>query len=542
MAYNVELMSIGCDLYPTLESAAANMNAVQREFRFYTTSQGQRQAGFSFRREKYETPEIWDFLRKHRQDFGGNRPYIIAFINVPLRSPTLSNLFGSHAADEGLAAVTLDGANQYVKEAKRYCCYYLVRYSLSFVNPSIKSHDDPARTKCYFHRKMFKPDIRASMDSGFLCDECRRRLDTPQPGAKANRLSADETAALQKMRDVVSGDYPYSIVMKGGGVKGLAFAAALLELQQHFYFDRHVGVSAGAIAAVMLAAGYTPAELVAELSRKNFKEFMDAKPWGVLLNLRNLGCFSGNHFVDWMSTKLRAKVEREGEIAMSDLNGAVIYATRRGPGTLTFDSAGARKDTVAAFASRCSMSIPLVFVPPTVDGRRVFDGGLRNNFPVSRFLEDHPGTPFIALYLRARSDSNKMWIGSELLDIVIEGDERAVVDKYKDSVVVIDTSPIGTIDFGLTPIEKEFLLKIGKAAALRFLQARHLDDGPEEAAVQQAAAEAEDLRRAVKKMRKRRTLRNLAMLAAIIAIAYFAMPPAWRLVSTAAAKFSHWLQ
>lgn len=52
------------------------------------------------------------------------------------------------------------------------------------------------------------------------------------------------------MTEFVSGDLPYAIVMEGGGVKGLAFVGALMEIEEHFYFDRHVGISAGAIAAV----------------------------------------------------------------------------------------------------------------------------------------------------------------------------------------------------------------------------------------------------------------------------------------------------
>jgi predicted acylesterase/phospholipase RssA len=75
------------------------------------------------------------------------------------------------------------------------------------------------------------------------------------------------------MRLVVSGEYPYAVVMKGGGVKGLAFASALHEIAEYFWFDRHVGTSAGAIAAVLLAAGYSPNDLVRVLSEKKFRDF-----------------------------------------------------------------------------------------------------------------------------------------------------------------------------------------------------------------------------------------------------------------------------
>lgn len=526
MGYDIELMSIGDDLYPMLNDSAALLNAVQEEFRFSLTAPAQREEGLSFHRANYLTSDIWTFLRGHRKKFGGNRPYIIAFVNAPLESVKLGNLFGSHEATEGLAVVTVHTCTQYVKEARRYCCYYLTRYSLSFANPLIKSHDDPARANCYFHKKMYKPDILASMDTGDICDECRDQLDNPPPDGAAKHLSNEERGALKRMRDVVSGNYPYALIMKGGGVKGLAFAGALLELEKYFWFDRHVGASAGAIAAVLLAAGLSPTELVNELRKKNFRDFMDAPLWKVPFNvLLKGGCYPGDHFLVWITELFESKIKQQSEIKMIHLNGAVIYASRRGPGTVTFDSTGERKDTVAAFATRCSMSIPIFFAPQQVDGRRVYDGGLRNNFPVSRFLADHPGTPFIALYLSTSNKKQKRWMGSELLDIWIEGEERQVVDKNPDSVVVIDTAPVGTIDFKLRPIEKDFLVKVGRASALTFLQRRNLDNGPSVESVKRAHEEAEESRIAVRKMRKRRRARRMGI--AILVLASISSLGAW---------------
>ena len=534
MAYDIELISIGDDSYPILRDSAVLLNTVQREFRFHLPSLALQQDGMSFVREKYLTADIWAFLREQRKKFGGNRPYILAFVNAPLQSSELNNIFGSHEATEGLAVVTLHSSAQYVRETRRYCCYYMTRYSLSFVNPLIKAHSDEARTKCYFHKKLYKPDIRESMDSGWICDQDQHQLDNPPPESGAKALSQEEREALRCMRQVVKGDYPHAVIMKGGGVKGLAFAGALLELKKYFWFDCHVGASAGAIAAVLLAAGYSPAELVDILSSKNFRDFMDAPLWRVPINLLSRGgCYPGKHFSLWIGTMLRAKIPKQSEILMSDLNGAVIYASRRGPGTVTFDSAGQRKDTVAAFAARCSMSIPIFFIPQHLDGRRVYDGGLRNNFPVSRFLTDHAEKPFIALYLSAGNSEEQRWMGTELVNIWIDGEERQVVDSNVGSVVVIDTSPVGTIDFNLEQIEKEFLLKIGRASALTFLQNRRLDDGPDAATVESARTDAETCRQAVMRMRtKRRTRRVLSGLAILIVLGvatYIVPRAAWAL-------------
>jgi hypothetical protein len=126
-------------------------------------------------------------LRGQRKRFGGNRPYIIAFVNAPLTSD-LKNIFGSHEAGEGLAVVTLHSHHQYVKEIERFCSYYMVRYAMSFMNPHIKAHDDAARRSCYFNKKLYKPKISESMDSGEVCDECQDKLDNATGGPPPRAL------------------------------------------------------------------------------------------------------------------------------------------------------------------------------------------------------------------------------------------------------------------------------------------------------------------------------------------------------------------
>jgi len=534
MAYIIELMSLGEDLYPILEASTARLNAVQAEFQFRLLPIEQRHEGLLFTRQKYFTEEIWKFLRDQKQKFGGNRPYIIAFVNAPLRSPAADNIFGSHKGEEGLATATIHEFSKYVKEDKRYCCYYLVRYSLSFVNPLIKAHEDPKRSACYFHFKRLKKEIRLSMDSGMICDACQEKLGHPEPNSAAKHLSISEKAALKEMRDVVSGSYKSAIIMKGGGVKGLAFASALVELKQYFYFDRHVGTSAGAIAAVLLAGGYSAEELVDTLRKKDFRQFMDAPLWKVPFNLLlKLGCYPGDHFETWIRECLEEKILKQSEIEMADLNTAVIYACREGPGAIVFDSMIRRKETGAAFATRCSMSIPVFFMPKMIENRRVFDGGIRNNFPLARFLVDYPKKPFIALYLGTRDTGRKHWFPKELLNIVVDGEERSIVDTHRDNVVVIDTTPVGTTDFNMSEEEKDFLLKVGKAAALEFLDRRKIDDGPDPQVVKEARIQAEAARQEAERarsLRKRLTWRRRRIFLLFFCLFLGVLIVAWRLI------------
>ncbi|HQX48539.1 MAG TPA: patatin-like phospholipase family protein, partial [Planctomycetaceae bacterium] len=66
--------------------------------------------------------------------------------------------------------------------------------------------------------------------------------------ANAHALSVGEAA-------------PHALVMKGGGIKGLAYVGALEILARKYEFNWFVGTSAGAITAILLGAGYTAGEL-----------------------------------------------------------------------------------------------------------------------------------------------------------------------------------------------------------------------------------------------------------------------------------------
>lgn len=74
----------------------------------------------------------------------------------------------------------------------------------------------------------------------------------------------------------------FDIVFEGGGAKGSAFVGGLMVLQEHGHtWRRLVGTSAGAITAALLAAGYTPQELLQAVNEKGpdgrprFASFMD---------------------------------------------------------------------------------------------------------------------------------------------------------------------------------------------------------------------------------------------------------------------------
>src|SRR5581483_11187517 len=302
-----------------------------------------------------------------------------------------------------------------------------------------------------------------------------------------------------------------ALIMKGGGVKGLAFAGALTELQKYFDFQIFVGTSAGAIAAVLLASGYDANELELLLRQTDFASFLDgyrlAAPWNVAVYG---GIHPGDTIRNWVRRLLNAKIPRADRIPLHALpRRAIIYASASPFGTLTFDSQGDNEDQDADFAVRCSMSIPWLFFNQYHSGYRVVDGGLLANFPVDEFLKAHPSHRFLALYLGSSTmppyRRRSQW--ADIVDIFLGRDERAVVTRHKDSTIVIDPSPIRTIDFALSEAEKDFLVLEGRRAALQYLASSGLPSAPSTATVESITERAARARRLATRARKVARLR-----------------------------------
>jgi predicted acylesterase/phospholipase RssA len=322
---------------------------------------------------------------------------------------------------------------------------------------------------------------------------------------------------------------PLALVMKGGGVKGLAYVGALRELEKYYKFDWFIGTSAGAIAAVLLAVGYTTDELEDILSKKNFRDFLDSSIKAPFNLAFKGGLFEARSFTTWLDKLIGAKIKSFEPLSLEKITKRVtIYASRRYRRALVFDKAGPRSDTYASFAVRCSMSIPLVFTPQRDQGLRVLDGGMQNNYPLSDLLANSPETRFIGLYLGNYYEGmpKEPTLFREMISIWTEAVDAETLEKYQLDTVIIDPRPISTINFNLDPVEKDFLLKVGRASALRFLLNRRLPNGPTEIEVEEAEAQAQQAKAAAEVVRSRRRKRRwliLALIALIVGGAWFTL-------------------
>ena len=317
------------------------------------------------------------------------------------------------------------------------------------------------------------------------------------------------------------------LIMKGGGIKGLAYVGAIEELEKVITFNWFAGTSAGAIAAVFMASGFT-AKGLKELLEKDFSEFKDAK--SLIKKIWNLltkgGLYEAATFTNWVHTKLAKELCKKTPVLLQDLPKRVtIYACREETGPLIFDSQDpACFKERAADVVRCSMSIPFIFTPMKDKELSIFDGGAQNNYPVKILLEHNPGADFIGLYLGPPTyeGRKKKSIIGKLLSIWMESIDYESLEAYGDQTIVVDPRPISTLQFKLNEKEKEFLLESGRLEAKRFLSAQKYvtENHFREIELTQQSRKVEELREELyNKLRLRKRRKNVTVLTIIFLIA-----------------------
>jgi predicted acylesterase/phospholipase RssA len=312
-----------------------------------------------------------------------------------------------------------------------------------------------------------------------------------------------------------------TLIMKGGGIKGLAYVGALRELTKYYDFNWYAGTSAGAITAALLAAGVDVDELEAVLRKTNFKKVLfDAPKRSLLINLLTKGgLYPGVKFQAWIGNLINETLHHPVTVHLNDLpkypsllkHRLTVYASTKNKRTLVFDSnSEVSSGTAVYFAVRCSMSIPFLFIAESNAGAKTVDGGVQNNYPVDALLKDNPGVDFIGLYLgpevyeeEERRPSPLVAAVRDLFSLLLNEDEE-VLRAHVDRTIVIDPRPVSTLDFNLSDEEKEFLLKAGRASALRFIYGKSMPNGPTAEDIVKAADEARLAREVVINLRTKR--------------------------------------
>jgi len=210
---------------------------------------------------------------------------------------------------------------------------------------------------------------------------------------------------------------PYhNLIMKGGGIRGIAYGGALQELESRgvlAHITRVGGTSAGAIQAALLAVGYSPTAIIDIINRTPVQRLNDGQfifIGGGSRLLRQYGWYRGDQLTKYICELVGRQTQRPN-LTLAELHALALaqpghYRDLYTTGTnLTLQRTQvfgyeSHPDMRVADAVRISMSIPLYFRAVLLDadnkviqGRPkagqptqvLVDGGLLANYPLHIF-------------------------------------------------------------------------------------------------------------------------------------------------------------
>lgn len=164
-------------------------------------------------------------------------------------------------------------------------------------------------------------------------------------------------------------DYSTGIVFSGGGVRGFAHAGVLKALEEYGIFpDVLSGVSAGAMAGVLYADGYSPDEMLDIFLHLDLYKLLKFRGF-------KLGLLSPDGLRKLLDKHIRAKTFEELKIPMT------IGCTNLDVAETVYFNEGSILDPLLA-----SIAFPFLIKPQLINGQHYVDGGLMNNLPVQPLL------------------------------------------------------------------------------------------------------------------------------------------------------------
>ena len=265
-----------------------------------------------------------------------------------------------------------------------------------------------------------------------------------------------------------------NLVMEGGGIRGIAYGGALLELEQRGVLaglTRVGGTSAGAIQAALLAVGYSAQEIIDVVNATPVQRLNDGRfifLGGTHRLITQYGWYRGDEFSTYLG-ELVARKTKNVHLTLGELHELAI----REPGRfrdLYTTGTNLTQQRVQVFshettptmrvadAVRISMSIPLYFRAVLLDAENrvitgtpapgqpvqvLVDGGLLANYPVDLF--DYPR--YLPAGTTATPDAHGHVFNPETLGLRLDRAEQIPLDNNHAPAARRQLAPYDITDF-----------------------------------------------------------------------------------------------
>lgn len=275
---------------------------------------------------------------------------------------------------------------------------------------------------------------------------------------------------------------PTRLCLSGGGVRVISYIGALQVLEEEEDLLKNIteflGVSAGALVALLLCLGYSLTELNTIMRDLDFSEIRAIDPEKLLGYDEHYGIDDGEGLRELIKGLLKRKGLLPG-VTFIDLpkdKKLRIWATDLNDLKPREFSAKTTPNVTIQHALRASMALPFYFTPvrDPITGHLLTDGGVIANYPIIHL------TPFEAQFTIGLTFddhknnhidiSNILGYFNQMMSCFWIHKNMAIYTRYSNNTIIIPCSTFPSWDFEITYEEKEYLYKTGQVAAKEYLK------------------------------------------------------------------------
>jgi predicted acylesterase/phospholipase RssA len=269
------------------------------------------------------------------------------------------------------------------------------------------------------------------------------------------------------------------LVLSGGGTKGLlqlGFLEALYENKKIEKIKYFSGCSIGAILSVLLAVGYTPSEIITYFCVNDFCSLF--KGFNILLISKYYGLIDCNVILEYIETMVMLKLNYIPTFEDLYIKHGITFVCpaykvnhKVDEDPHVYFSYRTHPKMNITKAACLSSNIPVVFTKSSYNECYYIDGGVFDNFPVNKLVEDIKSDPWYGdqfyniIGIKFENDSDSLEVNTffdyvkHLFVAVTKNKQHIISEKVK--IISIKTG-ISVVDFDIDNKRKIDLFIEGK--------------------------------------------------------------------------------
>ena len=310
-------------------------------------------------------------------------------------------------------------------------------------------------------------------------------VEPPQP---VFRLSSEATSIL--VTDKVPRIPPRRLALCGGGMRCIAHIGVFRALERYGFLrcvKEVIGISGGALFALMVCLGYKVAEIEKLALELDFEALAHIEPETLLDFPQSLGCNSGQAMQQLVGSILKQKglsptaTFADADAASKFVVGFRCYATEVQTARSLEFSVAKTPNLAIVTALRATTALPFLYSPvqdPSAPHTLWTDGGVLHNVPFA-FLSDHEKCHTWAVQFLAKTGgkpSEKIQDPLDYLQYIytaaFEMKNRFLYEKYPDQILQIPIPTKTALHFHLTKDDRQELITHAESITLSFLHTR----------------------------------------------------------------------